>query len=69
LAGNISYIKNGVAQPAYCKECQIELKYTDKTTNSGPSGKFTINNIGIIDDQLEVTINSKDQKFIIPLIV
>ena len=53
----------------FCRECRIELKYTDKTTSCNSSGEFTISDIGIIDDQLEVLIDSKDQRFIIPLLV
>lgn len=69
LTGTISYIKTASAEPLTCNECRIELKYTDKTSNSGSSGKFTINDIGIIDDQLEITIDSKDQRFILPLLI
>ena len=68
LTGTLSYIK-AANTSSFCKECIIELKYTDKTTSSNSSGEFTISDIGIIDDQLEMLIDSKDQRFIVPLLI
>jgi len=69
LAGTISYIKGSFSQDSFCNDCKIELKYTEKNTNTDSHGKFVIKNIALIDDQLEVLLEVREQRFIIPLIV
>jgi len=69
LIGTVSYIKNSATQNHSCNDCRVELKYTDKNVNTNSYGNFSINNIGIIDSQLEIAIDSKELRFIIPLLI
>lgn len=69
ITGNIYYRKNSINQTNGCSDCKIELKYTDKNTSTNSYGKFSVTDIGIIDDQLEMVVDSKDQRFLVPLLV
>lgn len=69
ISGSIHLVKKPGTEVLPCKDCSVEIKYTDKTVNTGWHGNFNIEDIGIIDDQIELTIESQEQKFLVPLVV
>ena len=69
IAGNIHFVKRPNAEVLPCKDYSIEIKYTDKSVNTGWNGKFSIYDIDIIDDKIELLIEGKEQKFLVPLVV
>jgi hypothetical protein len=69
LVGKVHFIKRPNTGISYCKDCSVEIKYTDKTVNIGWNGNFIIEDIGIIDDQIELLIENNEQKFLVPLVI
>ena len=69
IAGSIHLVKNPNTEMLPCNDCSVEIKYTDKSVNTGWHGNFNIDDIGIIDDQIELLIENQEQKFLVPLVV
>lgn len=69
MTGRIHLIKSSDASPPPCKDYLVEIKYTDKSVNTGWRGNFNIDDINIIDDQIELLIEGAEQKFLVPLVV
>ncbi|MCX6111866.1 MAG: hypothetical protein NTY22_01060 [Proteobacteria bacterium] len=69
ILGKISLINSSNEDAVPCKNCTINIKYTDKTSSTDANGIFSINEINIIDNQAQITIDTGGISVIYPLIV
>ena len=69
MIGQISLFGKDRTERSLCSNCQVEIKYTDKNIVTSGSGRFKMDNINILDNQIELIIEDDYQKFLVPLVI